>query len=80
MTHDKFPGESPSTSCFVKADAINDGCQLGHKVTLLLVKNVRPTLNKEPCFSNFHPTSKIILMPNGNILIEFANITWIRVS
>ena len=70
-----FIRKVPPLPVFVKADAINGGCQIVKKLTLPVVKNVRPTLHKKLCFCNFHPTSKIWLLPNANILVEIANIS-----
>ena len=68
-----FLGKVPPLPVFVKAHALNDGYQLCHKVTLPVVENFRLTLHKKPCFCNFHPTSKIWLLPDANILIELVN-------
>jgi len=66
LTRHKFPGESPSTSGF----RLRLRTQPWMSTIVPVVENVRLTPNKKPCFWNFHPTSKIWLLPNANILIE----------
>ena len=67
VTPHKFPGESPSSSGF----RLRSRTQPWMSTILPVVENVRLTPNNKPCFWNFHPTSKIWLLPNANILIDY---------